>query len=67
MKKKRGQPLKYKNIKNLFLTFLFSLIFLSFPLNSSAEILFGKDYQQTLHKYLTQAEKSITIAMYFII
>ena len=67
MKKKRVQPLKYKNIKNLFLTFLIFFIFLFSPLNASADILFGKDYQQTLHKHLTQAEKSITIAMYFII
>ena len=37
------------------------------PLNASAEVLFGEKYQQTLHKHLTRAEKSITIAMYFII
>jgi len=30
-------------------------------------VLFGEGYQQTLHKHLTQAENSITIAMYFII
>ena len=59
--------MKSKITKTLLSICLISLIFLSFPLNSSAEILFGKDYQQTLHKHLTQAEKSITIAMYFII
>ncbi|MFH1504799.1 MAG: phospholipase D-like domain-containing protein [Candidatus Omnitrophota bacterium] len=30
-------------------------------------MLFGKKYQQVLHKHITQAENSITIAMYFII
>ena len=59
--------MKQKNIKNSLLTLLISFIFLSFPLNASAEVLFGEAYQQTLHKYLTRAEKSITIAMYFII
>ncbi|MBU1122459.1 MAG: phospholipase D-like domain-containing protein [Candidatus Omnitrophota bacterium] len=56
--------LKHKNIKIPFLIFFISL-FLSFSLNSSAEVLFGETYCQTLHKHLTQAEESITIAMYF--
>ena len=55
------------NIKKLSLIFLISFLILSFSLNTSAEALFGQDYQRTLHKHLTQAEKSITIAMYFII
>ncbi|MCK5493549.1 MAG: hypothetical protein KAJ14_10605 [Candidatus Omnitrophica bacterium] len=59
--------MKSKITKILLSTFLIPFIFLFSPLNASAEILFGKDYQQTLHKHLTQAEKSITIAMYFII
>lgn len=59
--------MKSKITKTAILTFLISFIFLSSPFNVSADILFGKDYQQTLHKHLTQAEKSITIAMYFII
>jgi len=53
--------------KNSALILLISFIFLSFSSNASAEVLFGEEYQQTLHKHLTQAEKSITIAMYFII
>ena len=61
------QTLKYKNTKNSIKLILIFFIFLFFPLNASAEILFGKDYQETLHQHLTQAEKSITIAMYFII
>ncbi len=59
--------MKYKNTKNSIKLILIFFIFLFFPLNASAEILFGKDYQETLHQHLTQAEKSITIAMYFII
>ena len=59
--------MKHRNTKNLLLTFLISFIFLFFPLNASAEVLFGENYQQALHKHLTQAEKSITVAMYFII
>jgi len=58
--------MKHKNIKNLSLVFLISFICLSFPSNTSAEVLFGEAYYQTLHKHLTQAEESITIAMYFI-
>lgn len=48
----------------LFLT-CFSVLF--FPLNASADVLFGKDYYRILHKYLTQSKSSITVAMYFII
>ena len=51
--------------KNSSLILLISFIFLSFSLNASAEVLFGEAYYQTLHKHLTQAEDSITIAMYF--
>lgn len=43
----------------------FTVLFL--PVNASADMVFGKDYHQILHKYLTQAENSITVAMYFII
>ena len=56
-----------QNIKKLPLAFLISFIILLLPLNASAEVLFGGEYQKALHKHLTQAEKSITIAMYFII
>jgi len=57
--------LKHRNIKNSLLIFFISLL-LSFSLNASAEVLFGETYCQTLHKHLTQAEKSIIIAIYFI-
>ena len=53
--------------KTSLLTLLISFMILLIPLNASAEVLFGEKYQQTLHKHLTRAEKSITIAMYFII
>jgi len=56
-----------QNIKKLPLAFLISFIILLLPLKASAEVLFGGDYQKALHEHLTQAEKSITIAMYFII
>lgn len=43
----------------------FTLLF--FPARLFAEVLFRKSYQQTLHKYINQAEESIVVAMYFII
>ena len=58
--------MKYKNTKNSIFILFISFLFLFFPLNASAEVLFGEAYYQTLHKHLTQAEGSITIAMYFI-
>ncbi|MCK5494642.1 MAG: hypothetical protein KAJ14_16145, partial [Candidatus Omnitrophica bacterium] len=58
--------MKYKNTKNSILTLLIPFIFIFSPLNASADILFGKAYHQTIHKYFTQAENSIIIAMYFI-
>jgi len=59
--------LRHRNRKNSFLIFIISFVILYFPLSVSAEVLFGETYQQTLHKYLTQAESSIIVAMYFII
>ena len=59
--------MKHSITKNSLLTLLISSLILLFPLNASAEVLFGGDYQKALHEHLTQAEKSITIAMYFII
>jgi len=56
-----------KTIKNTLLTLTISLVIIFLPLNASAEVLFGKEYQEALHKHLTHAKKSITIAMYFII
>ena len=38
-----------------------------FPLCLFAEILFGEGYFNSLHQSLNQAQKSITVAMYFII
>ena len=58
--------MKYKNTRNSIFILFISYIFIFFPLNVSADILFGKSYHQTIHKYFTQAENSITIAMYFI-
>lgn len=59
--------MKFKRIINLLPFFLICLAALSFPVNASADLLFGKAYHQILHKYLAQAKTSITIAMYFII
>ncbi|MFH1678226.1 MAG: phospholipase D-like domain-containing protein [Candidatus Omnitrophota bacterium] len=56
-----------ERIKTILLTLLICLTAIFLPLNASADIVFGKAYQKTLHKYLTQSENSITIAMYFII
>ena len=58
--------MKHKTTKTSLLALLISYIFIFFPLNASAEVLFGKSYQQTIHKYFTQAENPIIIAMYFI-
>ncbi|MCG2712726.1 MAG: phospholipase D-like domain-containing protein [Candidatus Omnitrophica bacterium] len=55
-------------IKNSILFFFISLIILSvFSPNTHADVLTGKTYQQTVHKYIVGAERSITVAMYFII
>ncbi len=61
------QPLKFKRIKNTLPLFLICFTVLFFPLNASADVLFGKAYHQILHQYLAQSKSSITIAMYFII
>ncbi len=55
---------KRKNILPLFLI-CFTILF--FPIVASADVLFGKNYYQTLHKHLAQSKSSITVAMYFII
>ena len=54
-------------LKNLFIPIIISVIIITLPLNAYAEVLFGKAYYESLHKYLSQAKSSITIAMYFII
>lgn len=59
--------MKFQRTKNILSLFLVCFAILSFPINASADVLFGKVYHQTLHKYLTQAKSSITVAMYFII
>jgi len=59
--------LKFKRIKNILPIIFFCSTTLFFPLNASADVLFGKAYHQILHKYLTQSKSSITVAMYFII
>ena len=51
--------------KNIILVCIISLVVL-FPVFTSAEVLFGQDYQQALHKYINQADTSVTMAMYFI-
>ena len=51
--------------KNIILVCIISLVVL-FPVFTSAEVLFGQDYQQSLHKYINQADTSVTMAMYFI-
>ena len=43
------------------------LLIVSFPSYACADVLFGKSYHETIHKYLKEADTSITIAMYFII
>jgi len=60
-------PMPIPNLKKLILSVLISSQIIFSPISLSAEVLFGKDYQQTLHKYLIQAKDSIIIAMYFII
>jgi len=52
---------------SLWLAFIVCLLIVSFPFYAHADVLFGKSYHETLHKYLKEADTSITIAMYFII
>ena len=59
--------LRFEKLKYILPLFVIYLIVLFLPLNASAEVVFGKAYQEILHKYFTQSESSITIAMYFII
>lgn len=59
--------MKSKRIKNFFPIIFFCSTILFFPLNASADVLFGKAYHQILHQYLTQSKSSVTVAMYFII
>ena len=59
--------MKFKQTKITILFFLISLFILSFSWNTHAEVLSGKSYQKTVRKYIMGAEKSITVAMYFII
>ena len=59
--------MELKRIKNFLPLFLICLTIPFFPINVSAEVLFGKAYHQIMHQYLAQAKSSITIAMYFII
>lgn len=56
-----------RKVLKLFLAPIIFLALLSFSFPASAEILFGEDYFEALHTHLSQAEKSITVAMYFII
>ena len=59
--------MKLEKIKNTLPFFLICFLILFFPITASAEVLFGKAYYQTLHKYLSQSKSSIIVAMYFII
>ena len=59
--------MKFKVIKSILPLLLIFLTILFFPIHASADVLFGRAYYQTLHKYLTQSKSSITVAMYFII
>jgi len=59
--------LRTKSIKNTLSLFFTCLIILLFSVTAFADVLFGRAYYETLHKYFTQSKKSITIAIYFII
>lgn len=60
--------MRFKRASTLSLFFfLFCFIIPFFPLTAFADVLFGKAYYETLHKYLIQSQKSIYVAMYFII
>lgn len=55
-----------KNIKTGILLVVCAAILL-LPVPPEAAVLFGKDYQQTLHQHLLRAKTSIIVVMYFII
>lgn len=59
--------MKLEKIRNALPLFFICFLVLFFPIAASAEVLFGKAYHQTLHKYLSQSKSSIIVAMYFII
>ena len=59
--------MKFKEIKNISRYIFICFVFLFSSISASADTLFGKDYYKTLHKHLSQANDSISIAMYFII
>ena len=59
--------MKIESIKNTLSLFFTCLIILFFSVTAFADVLFGRVYYETLHKYFTQSRKSITIAIYFII
>jgi HKD family nuclease len=52
--------------RKIFLVFTIIILSISFTHSVAGEVLFGQDYQQSLHKHLSQADSSITMAMYFI-
>jgi len=54
---------EFRRIDLICIIFLLTIFF---PVFTSAEVLFGQDYQQSLHKYINQADTSVTMAMYFI-
>ena len=53
-------------LKRLSLYIILLLTFL-FPVASSADLLLGPDYSEAVSKYIDSAEKSVVVAMYFII
>ncbi len=59
--------MKSKRTKSILPLSLIFLAILFFPITASADVLFGRAYYQTLHKYLTKSKSSVTVAMYFII
>jgi len=56
---------KIKNKGLLILCSILAMLLFSKPVYS--DVLFGEEYYETLRKYIAQSEKSIVVAMYFII
>ena len=56
--------MKFDRIKNILPIIFFCSTTLFFPINASADVLFGKAYYQILHKYLIQSKSSITERKY---
>jgi hypothetical protein len=58
--------MKHKLIINSLLSVFLFFCVSGFEQNCLAKVLTGENYCQSVHEYFSKAEKSISVAMYFI-